>query len=174
MEVIPTELKNLWTNVGFINSAVAINFMNGVAMSEEKLNQSMNFSGGQLSNVQTGQAGRDLAQSQQPSQAQIEKNLSSADVLKLITQIEDLLEGSGLTDVQKEKASKHLEVIKEEVAEPQPDKEFALKNLQRATKLLKDVDDTATVGQSLWQKLEPIVKQLAPWFGVAVKTISGM
>ncbi|HEY9698721.1 MAG TPA: hypothetical protein V6D10_15770 [Trichocoleus sp.] len=143
-------------------------------MSEEKLNQSMSFSGGQLSGVQAGQAGRDLSQNQQFNQAQVEKQLSSDDVIELIEQIETLFKGSDLTNSQKEKAVQHLEIAKAEATETQPDKDFALKSLQRATRILKNVDETATVGQNLWQKLEPIAKKLAPWFGVAAKTLLGM
>lgn len=140
-------------------------------MSEEKPSQSMNFSGGQLSGVQIGQAGRDLTQTQQNSQGEVEKQLTPDEVVDLIAQVETLFRSSDLPDEQKEKAIKHLETAKEEVKEAEPDKDFAAKNLQRATKVLKDAGETVAASQGLWQKLEPIAKQLAPWLGIAAKNI---
>jgi hypothetical protein len=143
-------------------------------MSKEKSSQSMNFSGGQLSGVQSGQAGRDLAQTQHNNQYEAEKQLTPDDVVNLIGQIETLFWNSGLSGIQKEKAIQHLENAKEEVKATEPDKDFAAKNLERATKVLKDAGDTVVASQGLWQKLEPIAKQLAPWFGIAAKTLLGL
>ena len=46
--------------------------------------------------------------------------------------------------------------------------ETVKKDLQRATKVIKDVDEAVSAGQGLWQKLEPLVAKLAGWLGVAV------
>lgn len=140
-------------------------------MSEEKSSQSINFSGGQFSNTQIGQAGRDLAQSQQFNQGATEKPLTPEDVVKLLTKFEELLRGADLPESQKEKAIKHLDTTREEVQQAEPDKDFAAKSLQRATKVLKDADEAVGAGQGLWQKVGPIITQLAPWFGLAAKTI---
>lgn len=131
----------------------------------------MNFSGGQFSNAQVGQAGRDLAQSQQFNQGATEKPLTPEDVVKLLTQLEELLRGADLPEPQKEKAIKHLDTTKEEVQQEEPDKDFAAKSLQRATKVLREADEAVGAGQGLWQKVAPIVTQLAPWFGLAAKAL---
>lgn len=143
-------------------------------MPEEKPIQSMSFSGGQLSGVQAGQAGGDLTQTQQNSQGKAEKQLTPSEVVELIAQIETLFQNSDLPDTQKEKAIKHLETATEEVKAAEPDKDYAAKSLQRATKVLKDADETVAAGQGLWQKLEPITSQLAPWFGIAAKSLLGL
>lgn len=140
-------------------------------MSEEKLSQSMSFSGGQFSGVQIGQAGRDQSQTQQIRQGDAEKQLTPEDVVALLAQIEALVRHANLLDAQKEKAIKHLDTAKEEVQQEEPDKDFAAKSLQRATKVLKEADEAVGLGQGLWQKLEPIATQLAPWFGVAAKSL---
>ena len=54
------------------------------------------------------------------------------------------------------------------VQEEEPDKEFAAKNLQRATKVLKEAGETVEAGTSLWQKVKPILETVSPWLGVAV------
>lgn len=136
-------------------------------MAEEKSTQSMNFSGGQFSGVQIGQAGRDQTQTQQISQDGSEKQLNQKNVFGLLTQIEELVRGSNLPDPQKEKAIKHLDAAKEEIQEKEPDKDYAAKSLQKATKVLKEASEAVMVSQSFWQKLEPIITQLSPWLGVA-------
>ncbi|MEA5472339.1 hypothetical protein [Spirulina sp. 06S082] len=65
------------------------------------------------------------------------------------------------------KAIKHLETAKEEVQEEEPDKDFAAKSLQRATKVLKEAGETVEAGTDLWQKVQPIITKLLPWLGVA-------
>lgn len=136
-------------------------------MPEEKPSQSMNFSGGQISGAQIGQAGRDLTQTQQNHQGGSEKQLTSADAVKLLSQLEELLKGSALPEAQKEKAIKHLETAKEEAKEEEPDKEYAAKSLQKVAKILKGADETVNAGQGLWKKAVPIVTNLLPWLGIA-------
>lgn len=147
------------------NMELKKNPVNNAVMSEEKPSQSMSISGGQFSGVQIGQAGRNLTQTQQ-HQGKAEKQLTSVDVVKLLTKLEELLKQSALPETQKQKATKHLETAKEEAKEVEPDKEYAAKSLQKATKLLKDAGETVDAGQGLWNKAEPIVTNLLPWLGV--------
>lgn len=100
-------------------------------------------------------------------QGDSEKQLSTDDVVELVTQIETLLRSSALPEEQKQKVLKHLDSVKEEAKCEEPDKGFAAKSLQRATKVLKDASDTVDAGNGLWKRLEPIVTKLIPWFGEA-------
>lgn len=139
-------------------------------MSEEKSSQSFSISGGQVSNAQIGgQAGRDLSatQNQQINQNKSQKPLTQADVVELIAQLEELFRSSALPEAQTAKAIKHLEAAKEEAQEEKPDKDFAAKNLQRATKVLKEAGETVEAGTSFWQKVKPILENISPWLGVA-------
>lgn len=141
-------------------------------MTEEKPSQSLNISGGQFSSgVQVGQAGRDLSQTQRIVGGNAEKQLTVAEVVELISQLENLFETSDLPTDQKEKAIKHLESAKEEAQAKDPDKDFATKSLQRATKVLKEANEAVGAGEGLWKKLEPVATQLAPWLGIAAKTL---
>lgn len=137
---------------------------------ENQPSQSLNISGGQLSNVQVGQAGRDLTQTQSIRQGAGE-DLSSEEVLTLLSKLEEVLRSSGLPADQQEKAIRHLETVKEEAEAEEPDKGFALKSFQRATKVLQDATTTVEASQGLWQKIQPIAKTLAPWFGVGVNAL---
>ncbi len=139
-------------------------------MPEEKPSQSFSISGSQLSDVQIGGiAGQDMnvTQTQQIGTSESSKPLTQADVVELIIQLEELFRNSSLSEAERGKAIKHLQTAKEEVQEEKPDKEFAVKNLQRATKVLKEAGETVEAGSSLWQKVKPILETISPWLGVA-------
>lgn len=138
-------------------------------MSAEESSQSINISGGQISNVQIGGiAGRDqtVTQTQQIGNSG-DAPLTQADVVDLIAQLEALLRSSGLPEAQATEALKHLETAKEEAQAEEPDKECAAKSLQRATTVLKEAGETVAAGTSLWQKVKPIMETLSPWLGLA-------
>ena len=135
-------------------------------MPKKRYTQSLNISGSQLSNVQTaGTAGRDLTIQQ--TQGQSTSDLTQADVIELITQLEALFRHSGLPTDQQEKAIQHLAVAKEEAQTQQPDKDFLAKSLQRSTHILKEGSATITAGKGLWHNVRPILAKLEPWLGVA-------
>ncbi len=144
-------------------------------MPEEKPSQSLSISGGQLSDVQFGGiAGRDLnvTQNQQIGTSESSKALTQANVVELIAQLEELFHSSGLPEEQTSKAIKHLEAAKEEAQEEKPDKDFAAKSLQRATKVLKEAGETVEAGTGLWKKVQPIITKLQPWLGVAARFLA--
>lgn len=143
-------------------------------MTIPKVSQSQSLSIGgssqQSGNVQLGaaQAGRDSVQTQtqQNDQSQAPA-LTPDDVVALIGQIEALFRQSALPEAQKNKAIQHLDTAKEEVQAEEPDKDFAAKNLQRATKILKEAGEAAEAGRGLLQTVSPLVAKLGPWLGVA-------
>ena len=139
-------------------------------MTKEQATQSIHISGGQISKVQIGGiAGRDqtVAQSQQIGEGANAKSLTPADVAALLDQLKSILENSELSAVDKEKAVRSIATAKDEVQAEEPDKEFAAKSLQRATKVLKDAGETVEAGTSLWQQIKPIMETVSPWLGVA-------
>ncbi|MTJ50088.1 hypothetical protein [Dolichospermum sp. UHCC 0259] len=144
---------------------------------EKEPSQLISFSGGQVSHIQLGGiAGRDMnmSQNQQIGISESSKPLAQADVVELIAEIEALFRSSDLPETQTAKAIKHLESAKDEAQQEEPDKDFAAKSLQRATKVLKEADETVEAGTSLWQKVDPIITKLLPWLGVAASFFTGM
>jgi hypothetical protein len=135
------------------------------AMPQERLCQTLSISGGTVSG-QVAQAGGNVNQTQQINQGSGEKQLTVPEVVSLMIQIETLLKNSALSDNQKNKAIAHLEAAKEAAQEEEPDKEYAAKSLQKATRVLKDASETVAAGQGLWQRVEPILSQLITWLGV--------
>ncbi|NJN38983.1 MAG: hypothetical protein HC790_10090 [Acaryochloridaceae cyanobacterium CSU_3_4] len=105
-------------------------------MSAKQNSQTLNISGGQLTNVQIGGvAGQDLTANlqQQVDQGQTEQPLMPNEVVALINELAVVLRQANLPAAETDKALKHLDVAREEAEAPEPDKEFAAKSLQRAT-----------------------------------------
>ena len=131
--------------------------------------QSISIGNGQISNLQIGgQAGGDLnvTQSQQIAQGDSSQEMGPSEVSSLLDELKDILRGSGLSDKEKKKAIRSIETAQDEVNAEEPDREFAAKNLQRATQVLKDAASTVEAGTTLWDKVQPILKGLLPWFKV--------
>jgi hypothetical protein len=140
-------------------------------MSEEKPSQSLNISGGQLSNIQIGGvagSSQTVNQSQKFNQETSGDLLTQAKVLELIDQLEILFLNAGLSAEKTDKAIKHLATAKEEAKTEKPDKDFAAKNLLRATTVLKEAGETVDASTGLWKKVQPIIEMISPWLGVAV------
>lgn len=141
-------------------------------MSTEQPTQSINFGGAQITgDFQIGQAGGDLTQTQHISHSDAAKPLTPVEVIELIEQIEALFGNADLKPEEKTEALKQLNKAKDEVQEAEPDKNFITKSLQRATKIVQQTEDTVKASEGLWQRLEPIANNLAPWLGVAAKTL---
>jgi hypothetical protein len=98
---------------------------------------------------------------------ELEKQLSTTEVLEIVMQVEILLRSSNLDEKQKQKILKHLDSVKEEAKDEEPDKDFAAKSLQRATKVLKSASETVDAGSGLWERIQAIVTKLIPWLGVS-------
>ena len=135
--------------------------------SNDKPPQSISISGGTITNSPIAQAGGDLQQSQQIVASPTNTGLTVDEVLGLIDRFAAIVRESDLSEKEKEKVLRHIASGKDEVQEKEPDKALVKQDLQRATKVIKDVDEAVSAGQGLWQKLEPVVTKLAGWLGVA-------
>ena len=143
-------------------------------MENNKASQSINITGGQLSNVQIGgQADRDLTvtQAQPIGEGSADKPISLAEVATLLDQLKILLQGANLPENEKDRAVRSIETAKDEVQADEPDKEFAAKSLQRATKILKEAGEAVEAGSSLWQEARPILETIRPWLGTAASLL---
>ncbi|MBE9041038.1 hypothetical protein IQ235_09625 [Oscillatoriales cyanobacterium LEGE 11467] len=102
-----------------------------------------------------------------------EEQITSAQAIELLAQMQALLETANLPDAQKGKAQKFLAAAKEEATESEPDKDYIKSNLERVTKTLEATTATVTASTGLWQSLKPIFTRLAPWLGVAATYFVG-
>ncbi|GAB4196557.1 MAG: hypothetical protein Fur006_44110 [Coleofasciculaceae cyanobacterium] len=136
------------------------------AMPQEKPSQSLSVSGSTVSG-QVAQVVGNVNQTQSINQGSLEKQLTVTEVVELITRIQTLLKDTALPDSLESRTMTHLEAAKEASQEEEPDKDYAAKSLQKATKIIKEASETMESGQKLWNKVTPILKQLLPWLGVA-------
>lgn len=141
-------------------------------MSEDKLSQAINISGKKISNVQIGGIARrnqTVHQTQHIDNNRSEAPINQSDVVSLISQLENLLHSSNLSDSHTNQALKHLEIAKEEAQSKEPDKEFTAKSLHRATTVFKEAGETVEASTSLWKKVKPILEAIGPWLGAATR-----
>lgn len=136
-------------------------------MLEKKPSQSINISGSNLSENQLGQAGRDQTQTQQIHQSSTEPELSQEKVLVLLANLEGLLKTAQMPQSEQERALRYLGAAKEEAKAGKPDKQFAADSLKKVAGVLKDTNETIETSQKIWDRVQPIFKQLLPWLGVA-------
>jgi hypothetical protein len=141
-------------------------------MSDKNPSQSINISGSTFSGSQFGLAGRDQTQSQQIIQGSTAQDLSREKVLDLLTDLEKLIKTTRLAQIHQEKALRYLDAAKEEANSENTDKKFTADSLKKVAGVLKDTNETIETGQKIWDKVQPIFKQLLPWLGVATNFFS--
>ncbi|RZM77787.1 hypothetical protein [Leptolyngbya iicbica] len=136
--------------------------------------QSIRFENSQVSNLQLGGvAGRDLnvTQYQEVGNDHSGDEVTSEQVLTSLKEIGEIIGSSTLSEELKSKAIRNIETAQDEVSSQKPDKEFAVKNLQKMTQVLQSAEGTVEAGTSLWEKVVPLLKNALPWFGVAAARI---
>lgn len=141
-------------------------------MSEQKPSQSINISGSSSSGSQFGLAGRDQTQSQQVINSSTTQELSREKVLDLLTNLEKVIKTTGLSQTHQDKALRYLDAAKEEVTSENTDKKFTADSLKKVASVLKETNETIETSQKIWDKIQPIFKQLLPWLGVATSFFS--
>ncbi len=139
-----------------------------------KPTQSQSISGANISGaqVQQGQAGRDLTQTQQGNQAeQHHQGLKAEDVVNLLVQIETTIRASNLPTDSQEKAIAYLKAAQQEAQELEPDKDLMTKNLKRMGDTISTANDTVVAGKTLWQTVQPLLLPVLGWMGVAASVL---
>lgn len=99
---------------------------------------------------------------------------SQAEVLQLLAELESLMQAATLPEAEKKKATQYLGAAQAEAEEDEPEKGLVAKNLERATKTLKSADEAVGAGVSIFEKVAPIVRKIAPWLGAAAGALLGM
>lgn len=99
---------------------------------------------------------------------------TQAEVIDLLTQIEQIIQQAQLPEAAKEKAAKYVETAKVEAEEAEPDKQLISKNLERVTKNLEEVDKTVDTSKRIFEKVIPLVIKIASWLGTAAGSLLTM
>ncbi len=97
-----------------------------------------------------------------------EKQLTQADVIQMLAQIEQLLKSTPeLPSADKEKSLRYLGAAKEETQASEPDKQLAAGNLKRMAQTIETASKTVASGKTLWGNIQPVLQELPAYFGVA-------
>ena len=117
--------------------------------------------------IQAGQAGGDLTQSQSGQIANQQQGLTGDDVLALLEKLRGAIATTNISAEQKEEMLDYLKSAKREVGKENPDKELVGRNLKQVGETMKTLKETTEAGKSLWQTGAEVFKAVSPWLGTA-------
>jgi uncharacterized protein YjbI with pentapeptide repeats len=101
-----------------------------------------------------------------------EEELTPAQVVELLAELEEKIQQSTLPENVKDKTLKSLGASSVEAQEQEPDKQLFAGNLKRATENLSQARQATEEGKKLWDEVFPILKTVGKWGGVAVSFFS--
>lgn len=87
--------------------------------------------------------------------------ITSQEILKIIKEMQNLVQNSVLQDEKKSKCLRHLQTVKDETQAKEPDKEYAAKTLQKLNYLL----NSTSTGDGVIDKIQPLITRMLPWLG---------
>ena len=99
------------------------------------------------------------------------KDLTTAEVVALLNQISELLNAATLPEVVKEDAMAYLNAAKKATDKEKPKKEAAAINLKEMAETIENTDKTVEASKNLWEKVQPILVEVAKWLGVAAGSL---
>ncbi len=105
---------------------------------------------------QQNQVGADTAES-----------LTKEDVVKLLAQLETLIQGAELPADTKEEVIEDLSAAKKATDKEEPNKQRALERLGSVAETLEKTSKGIEGGQKIWTTAKPIIVKVATWLGVA-------
>ena len=168
----PWQGKATWVFVWPIPGRAAIVMSTLLKLSvmppEPTSSQNINISNSNLKNSPLAQAQGNINQSQQIGSENVNNQLQPSEVVALLDQLRDLLDRSNLPEDQKKKAIVGIETAKCEAEEEEPDNDHAGKGLARVIKALKSGNEVLSEGTSLWERAEPILRKVLPYFGIVL------
>ncbi|MBN4003574.1 MAG: pentapeptide repeat-containing protein [Nostoc sp. LPT] len=95
------------------------------------------------------------------------ESLTKEDVVKLLAQLETLIQGAELPADTKEEVIEDLSAAKKATDKEEPNKERALERLGTVAETLEKTSKGVEAGQKVWTIAKPIIVKVATWLGVA-------
>ncbi len=95
------------------------------------------------------------------------ESLTKEDVVKLLAQLETLINGAELPADTKEEVVEDLSAAKKATDKEEPNKQRALERLGTVAETLEKTSKTVESGQKIWTTAKPIIIKVAAWLGAA-------
>ncbi|MBC1298969.1 pentapeptide repeat-containing protein [Nostoc sp. UCD122] len=95
------------------------------------------------------------------------ESLTKEDVVKLLAQLETLIQGAELPANTKEEVIEDLSAAKKATDKEEPNKQRALERLGTVAETLEKTSKGVEAGQKVWTIAKPIIVKVATWLGVA-------
>ena len=95
------------------------------------------------------------------------ESLTKEDVVKLLAQLETLIQGAELPADTKEEVIEDLSAAKKATDKEEPNKQRALERLGTVAETLEKTSKGVEAGQKVWTIAKPIIGKIATWLGVA-------
>ena len=95
------------------------------------------------------------------------ESLTKEDVVKLLAQLETLIQGAELPADTKEEVIEDLSAAKKATDKEEPNKQRALERLGTVAETLEKTSKGVEAGQKIWTTAKPIIVKVATWLGVA-------
>ncbi|OYE02818.1 hypothetical protein CDG79_21955 [Nostoc sp. 'Peltigera membranacea cyanobiont' 232] len=95
------------------------------------------------------------------------ESLTKEDVVKLLAQLETLIQGAELPANTKEEVIEDLSAAKKATDKEEPNKQRALERLGSVAETLEKTSKGVEAGQKVWTIAKPIIVKVATWLGVA-------
>lgn len=95
------------------------------------------------------------------------ESITKEDVVKLLAQLETLIQGAELPADTKEEVIEDLSAAKKATDKEEPNKQRALERLGTVAETLEKTSKGVEAGQKIWTTAKPIIVKVAIWLGAA-------
>ncbi|MBD2527519.1 hypothetical protein [Nostoc sp. FACHB-133] len=92
-------------------------------------------------------------------------SLTKDDIVKLLIELQTLIQKSEIPEKTKEEATENLSDAQKAITKEEPKKNIALANLVSVAETLEKTAKTVDVGQKVWAIAKPILVKIASWLG---------
>ncbi len=95
------------------------------------------------------------------------ESFTKEDIVKLLAELEALIQGAELPADTKEEVVEDLSAAKKATDKEEPNKQRALERLGTVAETLEKTSKTVESSQKIWTTAKPIIVKIATWLGVA-------
>ncbi len=149
--------RNIKIDRGNYNEEIQGNYMEG---------NSYSITG---DNNQAVQGDNNQVTQQNQADANTREQITKAEVIKLLAELEQKIVSSELPEETKKKTLNRLITVSDDVQEKEPDKELVTGNLKKVTETLAQASKSTEEAKKLWDNVRPILETVGKWLGVGIQ-----